>query len=410
MQQGALAEAIREPAGEESFRPEKNILTVYMLGEFSMFWGEKQICRSIKGKDSQFTRLMEILIYNRGKGVSRRKIEEILFDGKEYANPAQMLCSVVYSAKRKLVKAGLPDEAHILYKDGFYYWNSSVQVKEDVQEFQRLCDLAEKLKDPDEKLHVLAEACQLYKGEFLPFQSNLAWAGRESKRYAELFHSCVQEAAKILRETKNYTEMEKLGRYASRMQPFGEWEEITMEALAGMNRHEEARILYDETAERYMNELGIAVSLQKNGLLEKLGDVSWRYSVLDEIQEDLTGGNKQGGYLCTYPVFQGIYRSVTRMMDREGMSAYLMLCTPVDSKGNYMKEGRILEKLLPQLEQAAVTSVRRSDIVCRYGKSQLLILLINTSREDCGIVEKRINAAFSGSGRRVRIQFNVSAV
>ena len=39
---------------------------------------------------------------------------------------------------------------------------------------------------------------------------------------------------------------------------------------------------------------------------------------LDDIQRKLSEDAEivQGGYMCTYPVFQGIYRMVERMMER----------------------------------------------------------------------------------------------
>ena len=139
-----------------------------------------------------------------------------------------------------------------------------------------------------------------------------------------------------------------------------------------------------------------------------------QYATLDEIQKDLTGLEEEeistGGYLCSYPVFQGIYRIVERMMERGGQSVYLMLCTVVDSKGNPMKDGPMLDELSKRLEEAILKSVRHSDTVNCYGKGQYLVLLINTTRENCTLIQKRINYQFLIGRQRTGIQYYVSSV
>jgi hypothetical protein len=87
-------------------------------------------------------------------------------------------------------------------------------------------------------------------------------------------------------------------------------------------------------------------------MLSELGDqMQHTHEVLDEIQDHLSGRAQgiKGGYLCSYPVFQGIYRMVERMIERGGQSIYLMLCTIVDGKGNPMREGAMLDELSERL-------------------------------------------------------------
>lgn len=101
---------------------------------------------------------------------------------------------------------------------------------------------------------------------------------------------------------------------------------------------------------------------------------------------------------------------INRMMERGGQSVYLMLCTLVDGKGNPMKEGRRLEELSKRLREAIVCSVRHGDIINQYGNGQFLVLLINTTRENCSIVERRINQRFMAEGQRTGVQYHVNSV
>ena len=170
-----------------------------------------------------------------------------------------------------------------------------------------------------------------------------------------------------------------------------------MEALIGMGRYEEAGSLYAETVDRYFKERGIRPSQKLMDSLDQLGEQMLHpYGMLDKIQTELAESRADiyGGYLCSYPIFQGIYRMVTRMMDRGGQSIYLMLCTIIDSKGNPMKDGEQLEELSRRLGDAICTSIRHGDAVNRYGKGQYLVLLVNTTLENCAVVQKRINNNF----------------
>ena len=120
--------------------------------------------------------------------------------------------------------------------------------------------------------------------------------------------------------------------------------------------------------------------------------------------------NMPGGFMCSYPAFRGIYRMIERMAERGGQSIYLMLCTIVDKKGVPMRENATLERLSNKLGDAICHSVRRSDAICRYGKGQYLALLINTTREDCAIVQKRINYHFLTGTQRAGVEYFINSV
>ena len=146
--------------------------------------------------------------------------------------------------------------------------------------------------------------------------------------------------------------------------------------------------------------------------MNQLGNqVMHSYDVLDNIQHNLEEkGIPKGAYLCSYPTFRGIYHHLVRMLERSGQSIYLMLCTIVDSKGRPMKEGAMLEGLAKRLEESICTSIRNSDVVNHYSKGQYLVLLINTTREDCAVIQKRINYKFLTDRQRTGVRYYVNSV
>ena len=371
-----------------------DVLYVRMLGGFSVLWNGKLVAGGSKGSESQMSDLLQILLHDREHGVTRDRLEELLFEDRDMSNVHHALQSVIYNTKKKLVKAGLPPLKFIEQRRGVFFWTDELEVVEDAAEFERLVNEAEASSDRDEKLALYMDAAHWYslKG---------------------LFCRCVENAAEILRANEDFFQLEELGTVASNVDPLADWESLTMEAMVSLGRYEEARKLYNDTEQFYFNELGLRPSQKMLDQFSRLGAEEMRqYAALDVIQAELTGQDDRfpGGYLCNYTVFTGIYRMVERMLERGGQSVYLMLCTVVDGKGNPIKDGSALEELTRRMGDAVRHSIRRGDAMCQYGRGQYLALLVNTTRENCAIVQKRINERFIVGRQRSRIEYYVNSM
>ena len=390
-----------------------DVLYVRMLGGFSVVWNGKLIAGGSKAGDSQFTYLLQILIHNREQGVTRDLLEDLLFEERELSNVHHALQSVIYNAKKKLERAGLPPVSYIIQEKGVFYWTKELEIVEDAQVFDSLCREAKEASEPEERLALLSEACHWYSGEFLPMQTGIIWVAQEARRYKAAFCECMEESIGILRQRQDFFQMEELGQYAARTDPLSDWETVTMEALVSLGRYDEARQLYDDTVQYYMSEQGLRPSRRMMEQFERLGAcLQHQHAVLDEIQKELSGADddSRGGYVCSYPVFLGIYRMIERMLERGGQSVYLMLCTVIDGKGNPIREGQMLEELTNRMGDAVRQAIRRTDAMSRYGKGQYLVLLVNTTRENCQVIQRRINARFMEGRRRIGIKYYVNSV
>ena len=411
-----------EPRIQETKPAGDGILQVRMFGRFQMTWNGKLIFGGSRSSESQSNYLMQMLLHYRKNGVSRDMLEHVLFEERDLVNIHHAMRSVIYNTKKKLCAEGLPDIPLITQKKGVYRWTDAIPVIEDAAEFEYLCDQAKGTEDIQQRLDLCLDAVHAYKGDFLGSQAGILWAAEEARRYRALFFEMVEEAAQLLRFHQDYFRLESLGLYASRTCPFSDWEGLTMEALVSMGRFEEARLFYEETVEHYTREQGLRPSDHMMKQLERLGNqMNHQYAALNEIQAALsenpgvlTGDGdfpkNRGGYVCTYPVFQGIYQVVERLMERGSQSVFLMLCTIVDGKGNPMREGPALDLLSERLGAALQRSVRHSDTINRYGRGQYLVLLVNTTLENCAVVQKRINQNFIVGRQRTGIQYYVNSV
>jgi len=391
---------------------EKDAIYVKTLGTYSVSYKGSEI--AIGTRDESQIGLLMLLMFHFGKdGASRSLIRSTLFEDREIEDVSHAIRNVLYNMRKTLKAHGLPDAQFVKQSKGVYYWTDEVPVVDDSREFERLADEALTETDPKKYASALAKACHSYSGRFFAGRENIPWIYLEAERYRTLFHQITTALMDHYREANKYKDMYELALHAVRVDPFSEWEICAVEALTGLGRFSEAEKYYEETAELYLREYGDRSNEHVREFIRRLGEHLFHdHESIEEIQGKLTDlSNSDGhGYYCSLPVFQELYRSIERTMRRSADKIFLMLCTIVDSKGNPMREGPKLIELSERLRIAAVNSVRHTDTVTKYGQGQYLILLINTTAENCRVVQKRINDSFLTSRQRTGIDYSVKGI
>ena len=165
----------------------EDALYVQTFGGFSLSYKGKVITGSMKSKESQFIYLMQILLHERAEGVSRDRLEEVLFAERDVGDIRHAMRSIIYNAKKKLRAAGMPNVNYIVRRDGTYYWTDEVPVVEDAWEFEQAYQKAEKEQNQKDQTGLYLDACYHYTGEFLPAHAGVLWVAQEARRYHSLF-------------------------------------------------------------------------------------------------------------------------------------------------------------------------------------------------------------------------------
>ncbi len=391
-----------------------DVLKVRMLGEFSMTWNGQEICSGSKSSDAQFTRLLQLLLHNRKEGIERTKLQSLLFDDSNSDDVHHLLRTVMYNTRKKLRCSGLPDVQYIEFRQGRYYWTGEIPVQIDTEAFEELYAAAAEEKDEDLKLKKLMEAISAYKGNFLPNQTRLTWVAAEESRYKAIFEECVEEAAELLRKNSDYDGIEKLGRKASVACPLNDWEYLILEAYVFNGRIREAQDLYERTLDYYQKKLGIETVAERAEHVGRFLELSDRqYSDIGDIVRQLDEDRQpvRGGYYCSYPVFLGIYRMLSRSETVIASEPYLILCSV---KRTHSRNERNIEKYERYTELAKGAICRAADsetVICRYCNGQFLIMLLSGSEESCRDLEDRIRSCYKKDGCSDELlSFSVSAL
>ncbi len=367
-----------------------------MLGRFSVTWGDKVIAFK-RTTSTKVLQLFQILLYTKETGIQRTRLLDYLYSRDELADMANNLRVTSHRLKKMLVDAGMPEYDYIQIKKGIYKWNSPMEVEVDALKFAKLIEQAKEVQDTECQMKMLEEACRIYRGEFLPELSGEDWALLESVEYKKLYEKALKKVCDYKKVQKEYQKVLELSRTASEIYPFDEWQSVMMEALVSMNSYKEAIQVYEDTAKFFFAELGISPSEK---MMHQFKQMSERVSYKPQVLNDICGGLKEeseekGAYYCSFPSFRDTYRLVSRIIERNGQSVYLMLVTLTDGKGRPLQNKERLKVLSEELGHTIKCSLRKGDSYTRYSPNQFLILLVGAKLENCPQIFDRITKYFS---------------
>ena len=371
-------------------------LQVQTLGVFSVTYDGRPLSFA-KNTSTKAMKLLQILLYYSETGIARERLLDHLFGFEEMANSSNNLRVTVHRLKKILHDAGLPEYEYINIKKGIYKWESPMKLTLDVFEMRKLLAKAEQESDEEEKMKLLEAICHLYRGTFLPDMAGADWALVEDIYYKNLYSKALTEVCEWKIQNREYESALKLCTPACEMYPFDEWQSIKIECYIGMNHYKEALKEYEDTAKLFFEELGISPSEKMMKQFEKMSrQMNYKPQDINEITNGLREeAEERGAFYCSYPSFRDSYRLLSRIMERNGQSVYLMICSITNGKGKPIDNEEKLELMSQELHWAIKLALRRGDSFTKYNPSQFLLLLVGTNKENCTIIFDRILKNFT---------------
>ncbi len=389
------------------------VLKVQMLGGFSMTLGEKPLSFS-RNSTTKAMKLLQILLYHCEKGISREKLIEYLYGREDMADAANSLRVTVHRMKKMVVDMGLPEYNYVKISKGIYRWDAPMETIVDAHVFEHILEKAKTEENKAQKIKDLEEACNMYAGEFIPGSSEEEWILIEGVQYKKKYTEALQQLCSYLWEDEEYEVILKLCENACELYPFDEWQAIRIDCFMAMNRYKEAISEYEETARLFFEELGISPSEKMIQQFKFMSEhMNYKPQTIKEIKGRLMEDEDEtGAYYCTLPSFRDSYRLVRRIIERNGQSVYMMLCSLIDSKGRPMEQGDKLNAMTDELHHSIKHCLRRGDSFTKFSPSQFLILLIGTNKENCDLIFDRIASYFSRDHRswKKNLEFYITSI
>ena len=383
---------------------------IRMLGTFSVNYAGREIVID-RNAVSKTTQLLQMLALHGQEGISKAGLIDALYGRETVENKNGSLNNTIFRLRRQLKAAGLPDSQYICIQNGMCTWDEAIPLWVDVCEFQNLAEKSQS-KTGQEQIRLCRKAVACYTGEFLPNMIGEAWVTVENVHCKELYTNCVRKLCEYYMKEEHYEETLRIAS-ASVIYPFEDWQLWQIDSLMAMSRYQEAMEVYEKATKLVLDELGLPPSPEMLRRFRIMGEhVSQTAEVTEDIRKRLDEKvHIEGAYYCSFPGFIDIYHVFSRMMERNGATVYIMLCT---LKGISVKDGYIEGKdreASELLAEAIRGSLRRGDFYTRYSYSQYLILFSDIRMENCKIVSDRIQKRFEQkTAGEYRVDFDVTSI
>lgn len=385
-------------------------IKVKMLGEFTLEY-KGQAFTIERNTVTKVNQLLQMLLYF-PDGMAKKEILENLFNHEIIADPSNSLRALVFRLRKILPKCGLPNDEYVHIKRGTYSWTEDIPVDCDAHAFEKLANAAME-KENNNRIALLEQACDIYGGDFLPELYGAEWATLIQVKLRKLYFNCVKELCEDYINKADYKKLLEISQKAASLYPHEGYQSYQMQALIELGKKQEAMQLYEQTEKIMFEELGVSVNSKMTEMLDKLGGrIRNSTDLIATVQKNLETAKEdtEGAFYCSYPVFVESYRYIKRVISRAGLSAWLMLCTITDGKGVALSSSDRLEDLMEELSESIMHSLRGGDMYTRYSDNQFVILLLQTTKEDCEKVQDRINDNMSKESRRRYLQYHLTAV
>lgn len=365
---------------------------VQMFGGFHMTINDITISDSSSQAKKPWS-ILEYLITFHNREIASSELIDLIWSARESSNPGGALKTLVFRSRKLLEPFGVPTHQLIIQKSGSYAWNPEVQLIVDTDRFEDLCRRSKDsdLSD-DQRLELLMEAIDLYKGDFLPKSSWEAWALPISTFYHSMYLQAAHTAIDLLLSEADWTRIIGLCQRALTIEPFDEdFHYFLIYSLYNNQEQNQALEHYHHMTNLFYNEFAITPSLRLKDLYKMIRNKEHGITTdLSTIQESMRETKPGGGaYYCEFSVFRDIYQLEQRSIERTGDSVFLCLLTLQDEHGDLPKLS-VMTRGMNHLQAAVQSSLRRGDAYTRYSVSQYMIMLPTASYENGERVIARI--------------------
>lgn len=382
-------------------------LQVQMLGNFAVNYDNHplKIDRSAASKTAQLLQLVCLWLE---EGIAKEAVMEALYGRDDVENRNGSLNNTIFRLRKQLEMAGLPKGRYIVIQNGILSWEGLIPIEVDVHEFQKMIAKGQRETEKSQRMICLMKACEIYRGEFLPVMQGEDWVAIAGVSYQKLYVEAMKEVLEWLKEQKKFEEIYKYSTAAAKIYPFEDWQLWQLDSLIELNRCQEAMKIYHKTTKMFSDELGLSPSEE---MLERFRIISEKLQPSDSDIEEIHSNLKEteeimGAYYCTFSSFVDIYRITSRMMERNGISVFLMLCTLTSDRDEGYCDMEKNRKASECLKEVIGNSLRKGDFYTNYNENCFLIALSGIQYENYGMISKRIDRAFKMAfGGKMRIQY-----
>jgi DNA-binding SARP family transcriptional activator len=386
-----------------------NGLEITTLGKF-----EVKRAGQVLSQDSSYRvwELFKYIITNRQNGIVPELALENLWPDQDYADPRGAVRALIFRLRKSLGKNASNSQDYIVFSQGCYHWNNSVDYWLDVEEFENKAQQAASIKEtqPQQAESLLLQAIELYQGEYLPESYYCQWTIPVRNYYHTLYLQVVLDLMDLLTQRNDNPRIISVCEQALLAHPYEEdIHRHYLKALIKEGRVKQAQNHYAYTSQKFYQDLGIKPSPDLQKILQTASSREAEGLDLNGIQNHLQEESAdQGAFVCDTQVFKEIYKLERRRGERLGISVFMALVSITDSKQK--NQDTVDKSDMNALERFLVNSLRKGDVIARWSSNQYVLMLPGLAYEQGEKVMERIKNGFNRTNQYLTMTTEIQPV
>ncbi len=153
-------------------------------------------------KSHTCSKIFALLMINRHRGMPAKELSDLIWADKDYDNPTGNLRSNLYRLRNMFEL--LSDEELIVTTPNGYRINPDLKIVTDYDQFEMLCNSVKPFMTIHEKIEILKEVADSYKGKMFPNGDGEHWLIPYSAKYHLMYLKFMDKLMELLNEKKDY--------------------------------------------------------------------------------------------------------------------------------------------------------------------------------------------------------------
>jgi len=377
-------------------------LRIYLFDSFRVEVDGVEIATE-SWKSKKAITILKYLAHNHGKKVSGEVLKELLWPEDNRVDKAGCLHTAVWWVRKSLapnVRSG--GRSLVRFASGMYWLDLADDAFVDTKEFEVHIAEAKRLEmaDPDAAVSHYKAALELYTNDFLSEDLYEEWTIPCRDYYRELYFRAACRLANMLIDLyQDYREAAGICNEALRKDHTREeFYQAIIRALGGDHRYAEAVSYYRQCCQMLLREFQLDPNPYTQAIMKEIRQKMAASKHIIEL--DAVDTQSWGAYACDRTVFRTVLRLEERRLERggRGFSLVVMSCDGLETR------------MLNQFRNAftiAQSSLRKSDLICHWSPSVVLILLSDIDTNGAKVVVRKLRQEIEKRLTSTHIQFEI---
>ncbi|SDY80386.1 BTAD domain-containing putative transcriptional regulator [Tindallia californiensis] len=371
-------------------------VSITTLGSFDVFKGGQSLISMHPGS-KKIWELFKFMLTYRGRSFTPEALVEALWPTEDYADPRGALRRQMHRLRQFFHESGAEHQCGtlIIFKNGYYQWNSDSLTSVDCELFEKAIEKADSFKksDPSTALQHYREAVSLYHGEYLPDCSEHQWVFSVRNLYRRLFLKAILALGELTSSQKDYQAFLPICEKAIQLDYYEEdFHLLYMNTLMHVGEKKTALQHYEQITGFLYHEMGIKPSSAMKSMYKRILSTQEVHNSLDSLHAELEKSTtSETAFFCEPTVFRSIYELEWRRSERDGYQTVIGLLTIAASVFNESLDKNMLKDFGSHL----IRSLRKGDVVTKWNNTQFLVLLPGLTEDLMNQVISRILTSYS---------------